>query len=1065
MKKFRLLLTVATMLYAISAYGQTFTVMGSVYDASTNEAVPFASIFIKGTSTGTSSDDEGKFAINVPRNGILVVSSIGYRTIEINVDGHATLKVALEPDREFLEEVVVTAQGLTRKQKALGYSTQKVESENLTISRQTDLSNAIVGKVSGVQFFGGAGSSFDSGTIILRGAADLSSASSGSLSVNEPIYVVDGTITNKNAVNMDDIESINVLKGPAATALYGSRGANGAIIITTKAAESGRGSVDFSHTTLVESFYNHYDLQDLYGGGYYAYIFGEAKGTTSAAELLPDYKGAIPGLQGAKTYDYGDDASWGPRFDPNVKYVTPLSVDPTSSKYGIPDTWESRLNLSDLFQTGVSNITNIAFSKAYKDLSTRLSFTNNVRTGIQPNSDAVRRNLSFKAKYSPASWIDVNIDYLYSYRRNHNAAESGYGGERTVIGEYVQWGQTNVNLADYKDYMRPDGSWRSWNIRSVNNLGAVYHDNPYAIFNEYNVYSTYQWNVFSADATAKLPFNIKAGVRYNANIRNLISETMKPSGSINFHSYYGQSQSTLIDNTIQGHLTWGDEFFDDRLTLEAAAFVEARDYMYDVMSAGTNGSYDLSIDGFFNLAASTGTVASVSNTKTKYSERSVYGTLTAGWDDTYYIDASLRNDWSSTLSPENNSYLYGGLSLSVIASNWFDAPWLNMWKIRASAAQLGSSLSAYNIYPTYTLGTKYGSNSTMYESATQLNYNIQPTISTSYEVGTEWKMFGNRFYGDFNFYNRDNDNQIINASSAAESGYSTRTLNAGLVRNRGVEFMVGANAIRTKDFSWNIDFNISRNVNTLVRLTDDIHSYQMYWTSFYSRLYLWAEEGKPLGVIKGNTWNRDEQGRIIFDEDGYPTFNSSVDEELGNFQPDFTGGLSTRLSYKGFTLSASLDFLVGGQVVSWSNLWGNTSGLLAKTAELNDKGVNVREPVANGGGIHLSGVDQNGNEFDTYLPASEYYMDIYPQVWEESVYDRTYVKLREISLAYDLPKAFLRKLDIGLSAARVSFVANNPWLIYSAVPNIDPSELGTSYYEGGAAPSTRSFGMTLKLTF
>ena len=540
---------------------------------------------------------------------------------------------------------------------------------------------------------------------------------------------------------------------------------------------------------------------------------------------------------------------------------------------------------------------------------------------------------------------------------------------------------------------------------------------------------------------------------------------MKPSGSINFHSYYGQSQSTLIDNTIQGHLTWGDEFFNDRLTLEAAAFVEARDYMYDVMSAGTNGSYDLSIDGFFNLAASTGTVASVSNSKTKYSERSVYGTLTAGWDDTYYIDASLRNDWSSTLSPENNSYLYGGLSLSVIASNWFDAPWLNMWKIRASAAQLGSSLSAYNIYPTYTLGTKYGSNSTMYESATQLNYNIQPTISTSYEVGTEWKMFGNRFYGDFNFYNRDNDNQIINASSAAESGYSTRTLNAGLVRNRGVEFMVGANAIRTKDFSWNIDFNISRNVNTLVRLTDDIHSYQMYWTSFYSRLYLWAEEGKPLGVIKGNTWNRDEQGRIIFDEDGYPTFNSSVDEELGNFQPDFTGGLSTRLSYKGFTLSASLDFLVGGQVVSWSNLWGNTSGLLAKTAELNDKGVNVREPVANGGGIHLSGVDQNGNEFDTYLPASEYYMDIYPQVWEESVYDRTYMKLREISLAYDLPKAFLKKLDIGLSAARVSFVANNPWLIYSAVPNIDPSELGTSYYEGGAAPSTRSFGMTLKLTF
>lgn len=260
MERIRSFLTVVAMLFSVWAYGQDVTVTGTVTDASTKETLPFASVLVKGSSHGTSSDLDGKFTISVPRNSVLVVSSMGYHTLEVSTAGRSRLDIALEPDTEFLEEVVVTAQGLTRKQKALGYSTQKVTSDELTIARQSDLSNAIVGKVAGVQFFGGAGSSFSSGKIVLRGAGTLSTASSGNLSVNEPIYVVDGTITNKNAVNMDDVESINVLKGPAATALYGSRGGDGAIIITTKSAESGKGTVDFSHTTTVETYYNHVNL-------------------------------------------------------------------------------------------------------------------------------------------------------------------------------------------------------------------------------------------------------------------------------------------------------------------------------------------------------------------------------------------------------------------------------------------------------------------------------------------------------------------------------------------------------------------------------------------------------------------------------------------------------------------------------------------------------------------------------------------------------------------------------------------------------------------------------------
>lgn len=225
------------------------------------------------------------------------------------------------------------------------------------------------------------------------------------------------------------------------------------------------------------------------------------------------YSGDIPGLQGAYVYDYNEDTSWGAAYDPAVKYVTPLSLDETSDYYGKPATWQHGLDLRDLYRTGVTNTTNVSFSKSVKDFNTRVSFTNSYRTGVQPNSDAIRRFLGFKTNFKPTPWMNVSLDYKYTYRQDHNAAESGYNGSRTVLQEYTQWGQTNVNLKDYKDYKRPDGSWRTWNINSVNNQSAAFHDNPYALFHEYNHRTIYQWNVFSGDVSVDLPYNLKAGVR------------------------------------------------------------------------------------------------------------------------------------------------------------------------------------------------------------------------------------------------------------------------------------------------------------------------------------------------------------------------------------------------------------------------------------------------------------------------------------------------------------------------------------------------------------------------
>ena len=371
---------------------------------------------------------------------------------------------------------------------------------------------------------------------------------------------------------------------------------------------------------------------------------------------------------------------------------------------------------------------------------------------------------------------------------------------------------------------------------------------------------------------------------------------------------------------------------------------------------------------------------------------------------------------------------------------------------------------------------KYGQLTNLWVDNVLKNEDIKPTISTSYEVGTEWRMFDNRFWGDFNFYNRDSKNQIISLNATPASGYSKRIVNAGLIRNRGVELSLGGDIIRTKDWTWTLNANISRNRNTLEELTDGLTDYRLSSYGFGTYTYLYAEVGEPIGVIRGTVWDRDPNGNIILKERGdgslVPSVNTSAQENLGNIQPDVTGGFSTSLRFKDFTLGASFDFQIGGAIASATNMFGYGSGLLAETAGYNDKGNPVRSSVESGGGVRVDGVIDNGDGTYTpktiYMDANTYYQSYYQSAWENFVYKASYLKMRELSVRYDVPSAFLAKHNWGVKAASLSFVASNPWLIYSAVPNIDPAEIGGasySYMEGGQAPSLRSFGFTVNLTF
>ena len=1052
------------------AFAQNMTVSGTVTSAEDGLPVIGASVFVQGTNNGVITDASGNYTLrNVPAGGTLVFSCIGF--VNETRAAAQTVNVVLRPDSELLDQVVVTAQGLTRKQKAIGYSAQTMSQEQLTTTHNSSLGNSLAGKVAGAQFWGQAGSTFNEGRIILRGPTSYRGQEG-----SEPIYVIDGAITGSGAVNMDDVESINVLKGPAATALYGSRGANGAVIITTKKAQEGSSWVEFTQTTSAEVFYNHLKFQKLYGGGSLSsavtaqYAGDPSKDWNDATTVFTENDMALG--DGTFVYDYGEDVSWGPRFDDKTLWRTALSWDPTSSHYQETDTWSYRLNLRDLTRVAWTNNTNVAFTKATKGMNTRVSFSNVDRPGIFENSKAVRRSFSISSQIKPTNWLNADISYRYRYRRNENAEQEGYSANGNYICDFVQWGHTNVNIADLKDWQRPDGSWRTWNIVSKDNLAANFHDNPFAVMHNYTYRSEAQTHLLSGDIYATLPYNFRIGARINDIMGVSLYNERNSEGSINFDPYFRTYQNQSNDITAQGYVTWSNQYAENRLSIEAAAFAETRRYDYFYLNSSTNGG--LTVPGFFNLAASANTY-STNNSETHYQTRSFFGNATIGWDDLVYVDGSIRYDLDSRLPVTNNGFLYGGASLSFMASKLINAPWLNFWKIRGSLAQVGSTLSAYSVMPTYSTSSKFHGQPTMTEPTTQVNQTIQPTISTSYEVGTEFKMFKNRFYGDINLYMKNTKNDIINGTTIAYSGYSSRTMNAGLIRNKGIEILLGGTPVKTRDWEWNVSGNISKNINTLVELYEDQHEFLWYSNRFYYNYSIKSKEGEPVGIIQTSArWKTTEDGKYILQKasasvgEVRPVWEVDKDKEIGNVQPDFTGGFSTDLRFRNITASAALDFVIGGQIISWTNMWGQGSGLLAETAATNPNGVNVREPVQKGGGIYMEGVDADGNAMSGYIDAYYYYYYKYRYGNDCWMYDRSYVKLRELSLRYDLPQRFLDKLGIGVRNASVAFVATNPWLIYSAVPNLDPSEVGGASYnflEGGQAISTRTFGVTLKATF
>jgi TonB-linked SusC/RagA family outer membrane protein len=1068
------------------AQAQSRSVSGKVLYAGSEEPVVGASVIVKGTSVGIITASDGSFTINVPASSnTLQIVFAGMKTEEVAAsDG---VIVRLQENLEELEEVVVTAMGISKEKNAIGYATQEIKSEKLTITPQTDLNNALAGKIAGVRMWGASGATFDAGRIVIRGTSTLSPSG------QDPIYVVDGVITNVNVVDMENVESINVLKGPAATALYGSRGGNGAVIITSKkGTASPKGSVEFKQSIGFETVVPFVDFQNEYGGGSLGMNDGNAEMLVYHynAATDPEY---LSVLNGVRYYDYGYDVSWGPRFD-GKPYAPWYAWDPTHPKFGQTAPWSGQPenNLKELFKTGYSSNTNVAFTKSVGNFSTRISIGNQYRSGVTDNSKTIRRYLGVDAQYKISDRLKVAANYKYTYRSTHNAVSEDYGGARDIIYSYTQWFHRNVDISELRNYKRPDGTFYSWNINDITDLEPAYHNNPFAIMNEIDTDNVLQWNLLSGSVTFDIIKDVlNIGVSGDANIRSEFGESKYP---YNFHGItpsYSTAQNKLYDIYTKGFVTFTKRFVDNKLDVSARAFVEQRDRDYRAMSGNTVDG--LTADRYYSLAASV-SKPSVSNEMQQLKERSVYGNTTIGWDHTYYLDLSLRNDWQSVLPKQNNSYFYGGLSASVIVSKYLKSlTWLDYWKVRASMAQVGSTMNPYLTEQIYANQAKYNGMTVIRPSGNLRNPNIRPTISTGYEAGTEIRLFNNRFYADINYYRKDSKDQIINLSSTPMSGYSSTQVNAGLIRNSGVEIQLSGFPVKTKDFEWEIYVNWAKNNNKLIELdpTDpERTSYFLASMAFSVTAGTYAIVGQPIGVIKTNYDFERHNGKIVytrqnegaaFGELRQNLINYPVESEmpiLGNIQPDATGGFGTGFTWKNLRLDIALDYQIGGQIVSATNMFGEGSGLLNSTVGKNDRGGNIRDEVwSNNGGIKVDGyvrTSGDANSADaTYEAVSGYdnayqYFSRKSLLWSEYLYDCTYVKMREIAVTYSLPSDLLKRLNLGISKASFSANIINPWLIYSAIPNIDPSGISHAYYnfvEMGQICSTRAFGLTLNITF
>lgn len=1058
MRKNSKILAVFLVLFQIlSLSAQENVISGKVTD---NNGMPLigVNVIIQDSNRGTVTDMDGNYTIEVNSGTVLVFSSVGFISKEVMVGSQSELDIVLEMDLQSLDEVVVTALGISREKKSLGYATQEVDGENLTVANEQNVIGALSGKIAGVQVTGSSGASMG-GTqkIKIRGVNSISGG-------DQPLIVVDGTpISNANFagsagadygnlgqdINPADIESVNVLKGPAASALYGIRGQYGVIMITTKKGKGGDMVVQLNSAFSVESVYNFMPLQNMYGGG-----------SSQDFRTLPN---------GDPYVDIAVDESWGPKMDGTpVRQV--FSFYPQDPTYGQLTPFVAHPdNIKDYYESGYTFNNGISVSGNGENTTFRISLNDTHIEGVEPNTFLNRNNLAVHAGADITQNINVSTNFTYA---TNNAQRPKQGSEYGA-NYLVQWFQRNVDMNRLRDYQYDDGTFLHWNLRrpssttgELTRFDPLYWNNPFFDANE-NLSNDDRDRFFGdIGLTYKILENLTLSgfIRSDMYTQNIENRTAFGGTDVPGYSI-GKFQNKEMNYELlaQYEKDWGD------FSLNANLGGNIFERRYTYISQSTVGG--LSSPGFYNIDASIDR-PNTSNYLLRKKVRSAYGLVSLGYLDTYFLDASLRNDNSSALPEDNNSYWYPSVSGSVVFSELVDWDTLSFGKLRASYAQAGSDLGPYETTMGFGVGTVYNGVNTLYVPDNLNNPTIKPSFAHSYEGGLDLRFFEDRLGLDFTYYKQKNKNQIISLDVSGASGFGSTTINAGLIENEGIEFTLRGRPVQTENFYWDATLNFASNESMVVELAPGIDVYT-YGSTTYSSVtsYLNSYEGMPFGSLVGQAYQRDPAtGKILLGDDNMPLYTEAT-HNFGSVLPDFTGGFSNTLVYKNFQLSGMIEFQGGGQFFSRSKMLAVRTGQDPITVAINDNGKNVRDPVSEGGGVKVEGISEStGQPVTAYVDARSYYRNVVGRrIYEEWLFDASYVKLREVRLGYTLDKDVLENFPA--ESIKLAFIAQNPLMIWQEAPDgIDPSAISTgaqsiSWYESGQLPTVRSFGIDLNITF
>lgn len=1037
------------------------------------------SVQIKGTTSGTFTDGKGQFSLKAPLNAVLVFTMVGYNRAEIAAEAVSdNYSIRLMKNESQLTEVVVTALGVNRNRNQMPYAVQTIKGDDVAKIRTPNFVQGLSGKIAGLNIQQGNAMG-GSTNITLRGIRSITGD-------NQALFVVDGVpyanasgtrniLNTTNSAqrtggggydygstaadfNADDIETITVLKGAAASALYGSQGANGVILITTKKATRGLGvtvNAGGSLGMLDKSTFPKY--QRLYGGGYAA-DKDDATGFFYEDDLDGD---GTPDL----IAPVSDDASYGHRFDPNLMVLQWDALIPGTAGYLKKRAWMAPENNPDAFfrKATASNFSVFVDGGSDKG-SFKVGLTRNDEKGIIENSRIVKNLVNISASFNPVPKLTFSAAANYTNIQGKGRWGTGYDGSegKNIMTSLRQWWQTNVDILQQKDAYFLERKNRAWNTASYDDLSPYYWDNPY-----WTIYENYQddtrnrfFGNVSVNYKATEWLNVMARVAQD--YYDELREERIAIGSTGVPKYLRSNRwfkETNIDLLLNA-----DKEIAPGLSLKGLLGSNIRKQRIENVSAQTNGG--LVVPRLYTLSNTRSQPASPLEYLGTREVQGIFAGTTLSYKDMLSLDLTLRRDVSSTLPKGANSYYYPSVSGGFTFSKLLPAAtWLSIGKIRANYAQVGADAPISAIRDTYLQEQIWGSVVQYSTRNTKSNLGLKPERTESLETGLELGFLDNRIGLDLTAYKTKTIDQIIPVASSAASGFLARYMNAGVVENKGLEVSLTGTPVRNTNFSWNITANWSTNKNRVVSLPDGSDNLQL--ASYQGNVTINAAIGEPFGIIRGSDFIY-TNGRKTVDEEGRYLVSPTTNIIIGDPNPDWLAGINNQFRYKNFFLSFLIDMRKGGDLFSLDMFYGLSQGMYAETALINSRGKNTREPVADGGGIILDGVTEDGKE-NTVWVENEYgtYGD-YFNPNKAFVYDASYVKLREVVLTYSLPKSLLSRIGF-VKGLDFSLIGRNLWIIHKNLPHADPEDnLGSGNlqgYQSGSYPTTRNFTFNLKCKF